>query len=79
MKTLRISEAASESGVPASTLRYYERVGLLQAPRTEAGYRVYDQATRDRLAFVLAVKRLGLPLPKIRELMAVRANVSARS
>lgn len=68
---MRISEVAEQSGVPASTLRHYEKVGLLRAPRSDGGYRVYDQATRDRLAFVLTVKRLGLPLPKIRELMGV--------
>lgn len=68
---MRISEAAEQAGTSASALRYYEKVGLVRAPRTDAGYRVYDQATQDRLAFVLTVKRLGLPLPRIRELLAV--------
>lgn len=68
---MRISEAAEQAGTSASALRYYEKVGLTRAPRTDAGYRVYDQATQDRLAFVLTVKRLGLPLPRIRELLAV--------
>lgn len=71
MSALRISEAAERSGVPASTLRYYEKVGLLRPRRTDAGYRIFDQASQDRIAFVLTVKRLGLPLPRVRELLAV--------
>ncbi len=78
MRSLRISEAAERSGVPASTLRYYEKIGLLNAPRSESGYRVYDQPTCDRLAFVVTVKRLGLPLWQIRELLGVWDDQSCR-
>ena len=68
---MRISEVARESGVATSTLRYYERIGLLQALRSSGGYRVYDEPTRDRLSFVLMARRLGLSLPKIGELLRV--------
>ncbi|WP_416316268.1 MerR family DNA-binding transcriptional regulator [Streptomyces sp. S584] len=36
---MRISQLAERSGVPATTLRFYEGVGLLPADRTPAGYR----------------------------------------
>ena len=40
---MRISELAGSAGVPTSTVRYYERVGLLAVPdRTLSGYRDYD-------------------------------------
>ena len=44
--TMRISQLATRTGVPATTLRYYESAGLLPAGRTAAGYRVYGQEDR---------------------------------
>lgn len=58
----RISQLAQRSGVPATTLRFYESVGLLPAERTESGYRVYGEQAVDRLAFIGTAKQLGLPL-----------------
>ncbi|MFF0009795.1 MerR family DNA-binding transcriptional regulator [Streptomyces tibetensis] len=37
MSTMRISQLATRSGVPATTLRFYESAGLLPAERTPAG------------------------------------------
>jgi DNA-binding transcriptional MerR regulator len=71
MTTMRISQLAERSGVPASTLRFYEDAGLLSAGRTESGYRVYGEDAVERLAFIGAAKRLGLPLDEIGELLAV--------
>lgn len=68
---MRISQLAERSGVPASTLRYYERAGLLPAGRTPAGYRVYGEDAVERLSFIGAAKRLGLPLDEIAELVPV--------
>ena len=42
MDTLGIAELAERTGFSRPTLRYYEEIGLLDAPqRTETGYRVY--------------------------------------
>lgn len=71
MGTYRISELAAHSGLPATTLRYYEQQGLLSAARTPSGYRQYTDADRDRLRFVAAAKDLGLPLERIRSLLGV--------
>lgn len=71
MSTMRISQLAERSGVPATTLRFYEGAGLLPAERTPAGYRVYGEAAVERLAFIGAAKHLGLPLEEIGELLAV--------
>ncbi|OLT32574.1 MerR family transcriptional regulator [Actinomadura sp. CNU-125] len=76
MGTMRISRLAERTGVPATTLRYYEDAGLLPAERTPAGYRTYgDEAVR-RLEFIGTAKHLGLPLAEIRELLAVWADGS---
>jgi MerR family copper efflux transcriptional regulator len=66
---LLISDLAECSGVPASTLRYYEQQGLLPAARTPAGYRRYDQASVERLRFISAAKHLHLSLDSIRDLL----------
>ncbi|WP_062213588.1 MerR family transcriptional regulator [Streptomyces sp. NBRC 109706] len=66
-----ISQLAERSGVPATTLRFYESSGLLTAERTPAGYRRYGAEAMERLAFIGAAKRLGLALDEIAELLAV--------
>ncbi|WP_299953593.1 MerR family transcriptional regulator [uncultured Modestobacter sp.] len=68
---MRVSQLAEVSGVPATTLRFYEQEGLLPAGRTAAGYRVYGRTAVDRLAFIGTAKHLGLPLREIRELLGV--------
>ncbi len=82
--THRISQLAERSGVPVTTLRFYEDAGLLPADRTPSGYRVYGEGAVERLAFISSAKLLGLALEEIRELLGVReervcASVRARS
>ncbi|MFA1549806.1 MerR family transcriptional regulator [Actinomadura chokoriensis] len=71
MTTMLISQLAERSGVPATTLRYYESAGLLTADRTRAGYRTYGEDAVARLSFIGSAKHLGLPLEEIGELLAV--------
>jgi MerR family transcriptional regulator, copper efflux regulator len=66
-----ISQLAERSGVPTTTLRFYESAGLLTAGRTASGYRVYGPEAVERLAFIGAAKQLGLPLEEIAELLGV--------
>ena len=62
----KIKEVADRSGFTAATLRYYEEIGLLpEASRTPAGYRLYDDGTLDRLAFIARAKQLGCTLEEI--------------
>jgi MerR family copper efflux transcriptional regulator len=68
---MRISQLADRSGVPATTLRFYESAGLLAAERTPSGYRSYGEDAVQRLAFIGAAKHLGLPLEEIADLLAV--------
>jgi MerR family transcriptional regulator, copper efflux regulator len=67
--TYRIAEVAQRSGFTPATLRYYEDIGLL-APkgRTEAGYRLYDEASLERLRFIARAKQLGCSLDEIADL-----------
>jgi DNA-binding transcriptional MerR regulator len=72
MDGMRISQLAARSGVPVSTLRYYEGEGLLPATRAGNGYRVYGEDALDRLAFINQAKSLSLQLAEIRELVTAR-------
>jgi MerR family transcriptional regulator, copper efflux regulator len=69
MSTYRIADVAERSGFTPATLRYYEDIGLM-APvaRTEAGYRLYDDASLERLRFIARAKQLGCTLDEITDL-----------
>ena len=72
---MRIAEASKRSGLPASTIRFYESEGLLgPANREPNGYRVYGEGDLVRLAFLAAAKRLRLSLPEMRQLVAARES-----
>jgi DNA-binding transcriptional MerR regulator len=67
--TYQIAEVAGRSGFSAATLRYYEGIGLVRpAGRTPAGYRLYDDASLQRLRFIARAKQLGCGLDEIAEL-----------
>lgn len=65
----RIAEIARLSGFSASTLRYYEQAGVLDAPeRTPAGYRLYTDRDLERLRLIARAKDLGCTLEETAEL-----------
>lgn len=69
---MRISELADQVGVPVSTVRYYERIGLLAEPaRTGSGYREYDDASSTQLLFVARARKLGLTCEQIVQLLPI--------
>ncbi|MGH3679296.1 MAG: redox-sensitive transcriptional activator SoxR [Natronosporangium sp.] len=63
---LTIGELSARSGVAASALRYYERLGLIQARRTTGNQRRYEQAQLRRVAFIRIAAQVGLSLDEIR-------------
>ena len=72
-KPLTVGQLAARAAVRTDTIRYYEREGLLLAPRrTDGDHRRYGPADLDRLLFIRGAQRLGLRLAEIRELLAVR-------
>jgi len=67
---LTIGELSQRSGVAPSALRFYERLGLIRATRTEGNQRRYERAALRRVAFVLAARHLGVPLEDVRRSLA---------
>jgi DNA-binding transcriptional MerR regulator len=70
---MRIGEAAGQADVTAKTVRFWEDQHLLPAPaRTAAGYRDYDPAIVERLAFIRHAQAAGLTLEHIRQVLDIR-------
>jgi DNA-binding transcriptional MerR regulator len=69
---MRISELAASAGIPTSTVRYYERVGLMPAPaRTASGYRDYADDSANLLRFITRARHMGLSCDQITALIPV--------
>jgi Cu(I)-responsive transcriptional regulator len=67
---LSIGHLAKATGTKVETVRYYERIGLLEAPgRTEGNYRVYGADALSRLSFIRRARDLGFSLDQVRELL----------
>lgn len=72
---LFIGELSHRVDVPTQTIRYYERLGLLDAPeRTESQYRIYSEEAVERLQFIQKAKLYGLSLDEIKQLIKIRVE-----
>ena len=68
---LTISQLAEKAGIPTTTVRYYERIGLVEPEDRSAGnYRLYGRASLDKLKFVRAAQAIGFTLEDTRALLA---------
>lgn len=69
---MTIGQAASRSGVPPKTIRFYEDIGLTTpAERMENRYRTYDDADIQTLRFINRARALGFSLTEVGELLAL--------
>lgn len=68
-----VSEVADLAHISVRTLHHYDDVGLLEpSGRSDAGYRLYDDAALERLQQILIFRELGFELTRIKEIMADR-------
>jgi MerR family mercuric resistance operon transcriptional regulator len=73
-----IGQLAKAAALPASTLRYYERLGLLDPDaRSDGNYRLYDTAALDRLNFIRRAKDAGFTLEDVTALLHIQDGTRA--
>ena len=71
-ETLSIGDLSRHTGVNIETIRYCERIGLLAAPpRSQGRRRLYDEAHRQRLAFIRRSRDLGFSINDTRNLLGL--------
>ena len=71
-RTMTIGEAASRSGMPPRTIRFYEDIGLIAAAeRLENGYRAYDETDIHTLRFINRARSLGFSLKEVGALLSL--------
>ena len=72
---MNIGQAAAASAVSAKMIRHYEALGLLpKVPRTEAGYRQYDDASVHALRFIRRARDMGFSMEQVAELVSLWHN-----
>ena len=63
---MKINELSKQSGIHLETIRYYEKMGLMPAPKRLAnGYRDYDEASLKQLKFIKTCRALDFSLAEI--------------
>ncbi|MGH3759084.1 MerR family transcriptional regulator [Actinophytocola sp.] len=71
--TYAIAEAARRSGLSIDTLRYYERIQLIDPPaRDSGGRRVYTDEDLGWLGFLTKLRTTGMPIRMMREYARLR-------
>ena len=73
---MTIGQLADEAQVPIDTVRHYERQNLLfPKSRNQSNYRIYDEASLERIQFIKNAQKLGFRLSEIREILCMdRSN-----
>jgi MerR family transcriptional regulator, copper efflux regulator len=72
---MNIGQAAKATGVTPKMIRHYESLRLLPAvPRTDSGYRQYDERTLHTLRFIRRARDLGFGLDEIEQLLTLWAD-----
>ncbi len=78
MKTYTIKEISERYQVQASTLRYYEEIGLLiNVGRTANGQRIYTDEHIARMDGITCFKNTGLPIAQILEFYRYESDIPA--
>lgn len=74
---MQIGIVARRVGVSVDAIRFYERNALLpRAPRTQGGFRRYDETDVETLSFIRRLQRLGFKLAEIRGFLKLRSSRS---
>ncbi|MFQ5644973.1 MAG: MerR family DNA-binding protein [Thiogranum sp.] len=71
-RKLTIGRLAEQAGVNIETVRYYQRIGLIdEPPKPAQGFRIYPADAVSRIRFIRRAKDLGFTLREISDLLAL--------
>lgn len=77
---IKIGEMSKRTGIAVTTIRYYEKVGLLPAPeRLASGYRLYNRRHLERINFLKNTRKLGFSQQRIKALVSLLENPNRTS
>jgi MerR family redox-sensitive transcriptional activator SoxR len=68
---LSVGEVARRSGVPVSTVHFYEAAGLIRSRRNAGNHRRYARGVLRRVAVIKVAQRTGVPLREIAQALAL--------
>jgi MerR family transcriptional regulator, redox-sensitive transcriptional activator SoxR len=71
---MKIGEIAERAQTPPSTIRYYERIGVLPAARRVSGQRVFEDDIIEYLEAITIGQNLGFSLEEIKTLLGTFRN-----
>lgn len=75
LMSLSIGQLSKKAGIPIDTIRYYEKVGVLdRIQRLENNYRVYTEQTLADLLFIKHCRELDISLNDIKTLKEMKAQ-----
>ena len=70
---MTVHEVSEISGLSVRTLHHYDKIGLFRpSAHSDAGYRLYDDASLERLLFIMLYRMLGFPLEEIKSILDSR-------
>lgn len=69
MQRWRIGQVAERAGVPPSTIRYYEQIGLLSPAERMNGRRYYDEGILSKLGVIRLAQQAGYTIAEIQTLV----------
>ncbi len=76
MKEMDIGKVAQWSGLPASTLRYYEERGLIRSIGRNGLRRVFNESVLERLALIALGRAVGFSLDDIAGMLAADGQLA---
>ncbi|MAT51219.1 MAG: heavy metal-responsive transcriptional regulator [Porticoccaceae bacterium] len=77
-KRYTISQLAHAADIPTTTVRYYERVGLVEPEDRSAGnYRLYSEESLRKLKFIRSAQAIGFTLDDVKALLSTPSNTAA--
>lgn len=77
---MNVGQAATKSGLPVKTVRYYADIGLVEPlGRSDAGYRIYGDAEISKLTFIRRARAFDFSIEDCRELLGLYQDKSRSS